>query len=84
MIHILWHCPHHKLVQARITKPAGVGPKYLQAQHDTVLDLVPHLPSSILLGHTPYLQAVPHLPFWTDCCHLPEALSLTSSQKLFV
>eukprot|EP00973_Karenia_brevis_P001403 190475-Karenia_brevis.AAC.1 len=84
MIHILWHCPHPKLVQGRLTKPAGVGQNYLQAHHDTIIDLVPYLPSPILLGHTPYLQAVPHLPFWSDCCSLPVDLRLTPSQKLFV
>eukprot|EP00973_Karenia_brevis_P091647 12408500-Karenia_brevis.AAC.1 len=66
MLHILWHCPHHRLAQARTQTIECMGDKYVRALHDTILEFVPHLPSTVLLGHTPYLQVVPNQPFWAD------------------
>eukprot|EP00973_Karenia_brevis_P020690 2841738-Karenia_brevis.AAC.1 len=61
-----------------------MGDKYVRALHDTILELVPHLPSTVLLGHIPYLQVVPNQPYWSDCLHSTVAFDLTSSQQLLV
>eukprot|EP00973_Karenia_brevis_P006879 932952-Karenia_brevis.AAC.1 len=60
-----------------------MGDKYVRALQDTILELVPQLPSTILLGHTPYLQVVPNQPYWSDGLQSNVACDLTSSCLLY-
>eukprot|EP00973_Karenia_brevis_P091443 12407466-Karenia_brevis.AAC.1 len=61
--HIIWHCPHPKLVEARS--------RHTHCDQKTILEFLDYLPLHILYGLPPRLTLMPHTPWWTDT-HLPD------------